>query len=172
MRSGPASGRCARSARRGWHTVGILTQSLPPSLSRFDPRRIDPFQAVIVAVLLVAAVFVWSAVRDRVATPLDERMTEQRCADHGEDIGREALGHERSNRFGLRDRSVGYCFFGPGPDGEAPITLTIAQTEPGPLYRAAKWIGIIIQLGVVSIFLRLTIDPALDLYRYVRSAFS
>lgn len=104
-------------------------------------------------------------------TPLDELVTEQACEDHGEEIGRDLIGYERSNRFGLSNRSEGFCSYGSGPDGEAPITLTMAETEPGSRYRAAKWIGIIAQLGIVSIFLRLTIDPALDFYRYVRSWF-
>ncbi len=124
---------------------------------------------LIVAVILVLAVFVWSLARDRVVTPFDDFMTERACADHGEEIERELLSHERSNRFGLSNRSEGYCAYGVGPEGEAPITLAIASTEPGLQYRAAKWIGIIVQLGIVSFFLRLTIDPALDLYRYLRS---
>lgn len=162
--------RRAGIVRRDWHTVAILTESLPPPLNRFRPERIDPISVAIVVALLVVALFVWSVARDRLATPLDNMVTERLCIDHGEEIDRTMLDFERSNRFGLFDRSEGYCFYGEGPDGEAAITQTIAETKPGPLYRAAKWIGIIIQLGVVSLFLRLTIDPALGLYRYLRSS--
>ncbi len=149
----------------------ILTESLPAPLNRFRPDRIDPIRVVIVAVLVVLSLFVWSAARDRLVTPLDDLVTERVCNDHGEEIGREVTGHERSNRFGLSNRSEGFCSFGQGPEGEAPITLAIAEIEPGLQYRAAKWVGIIAQLGIVSIFLRLTVDPALDFYRYLRSWF-
>lgn len=151
--------------------MGILTANLPAPLDRLRPGRPDPIRIVIVAILLVLALFVWSAARDRLVTPIDDLVTEQVCRDHGEEIGRELVSHERSNRFGLSNRSEGFCSYGAGPDGEAPITLTIAETEPGPRYRATKWIGIIAQLGIVSFFLRLTIDPALDFYRYLRSWF-
>lgn len=124
---------------------------------------------LIVAAILVVALFLWSEVRDRAATPFDDQVTERLCLDHGEEIERNMIGYERSNRFGLRDRSEGFCRYGHGPNGEAPITLTLADTDPGLLYRAAKAIGIILQLGIVSFFLRMTIEPALDFYRYLRS---
>lgn len=139
-------------------------------MDRFRPERIDPVRVAIVAALLVVAVFVWSMARDRVVTPLDEMITEDACTTHGDEIGRALLDYERSNKFGLFNRSEGYCYYGEGPNGETPITQTMAEVQPGALYRAGKWIGIIIQLGIVSIFLRLTIDPALDLYRYIRSS--
>ncbi len=160
---------CAPAWRRDWHTGRIQTEHLREPLSRFSLASIDPARILIVLALIVASLFVWSLARDRIVTPFDDLVTERLCLDHGETIEREAVGHERSNRFGLSNRSEGFCSFGEGPNGEAPITKTIAETEPGLLYRAAKWIGIIVQLGIVSIFLRLTIDPALDVYRYLRS---
>ncbi len=145
-------------------------KTLPaPSGSRSLRDRFDPIKLVIVLVLIVLAIGVWSIARNRVVGPLDGLVTERLCLDHGELIERPVTGYERSNRFGLVNRSYGSCSFGQGPEGEPPMTLTIEETEPGPLYRAAKWIGIIVQLGIVSIFLRLTVDPVLDLYRYVRS---
>jgi hypothetical protein len=134
--------------------------------------RIDPFRIVIVVAILLVAVFLWSLARNQIVRPFDNLVTEQLCRNHADELGREMIGYERSNRFGLSDRSEGYCLFGDGPNGEAPITVTIEETDPGPLYLGAKWIGIIVQLGIVSLFLRLTIDPALDFYRYLRSAFS
>lgn len=133
--------------------------------------RIDPIKIVLVGLLAALAIVVWSIGRNEVVTPLDGLMTERLCLDHAEEIGRVSTGYERSNRFGLFNRSEGYCFFGEGPEGEAPITLTIEDTAPGPLYRGAKLIGIIIQLGIVSIFLRFTVDPVLDTYRYLRERF-
>ncbi len=135
-------------------------------------KRIDFIKLFLVAVLLVLAVIVWSFGRNQIVRPLDNLLTERLCLDHGEEIERISTGYERSNRFGLVDRSEGYCFYGEGPNGEAPITLTIEETLPGPLYRGAKWVGIIIQLGIVSIFLRFTIDPVLDTYRYIRAWFT
>ena len=131
--------------------------------------RIDPIKLVLVAIIVVAAFILWGQVRARVVTQLDELVTEQLCQTYGEEIERTVTGYERSNRFGLQNRSEGYCEYGQGPNGEAPITRTIEETAPGPLYRGAKLIGIIIQLGIVSIFLRFAIDPVLDFYRYVRS---
>lgn len=129
----------------------------------------DPFKIILGILIAIAALFVWSAVRSAMIEPLDNAVTEQLCDSYGEEINRQVTGYERSNRFGLRNRSEGYCFYGQGPEGEAPITLTIEETQPGNRYRAAKWIGIIIQLGIVSIFLRFVVDPVMDTYRYVRS---
>lgn len=148
------------------------TPLLPENLSMSSlTSRLDPIKIVLVGILLMLAVVVWSIGRNQVVKPLDNLMTERLCLDHAEEIGRVSTGYERSNRFGLINRSEGYCFFGEGADGEAPITLTIEDTAPGPLYRGAKWIGIIIQLGIVSIFLRFTVDPVLDTYRYLRERF-
>lgn len=132
-------------------------------------RRIDPFRVVIVALLLVCAVFVWSFARDRIVRPFDNVVTEQLCKTYGEEIERTMISYEGSNRFGLFNRSEGFCRYGEGANGEAPITLNIEDTAPGPLFRAAKLIGIVTQLGIVSIFLRFTMDPVLDVYRWIRS---
>lgn len=131
-------------------------------------NRLDPVKLVLVAALLVGALFVWDFARNRVIQPFDNVVTETLCITYGEEIGRTVIGYERSNRFGLVDRSEGYCFYGSGPDGEAPITVTIEDTLPGSRYRAAKIMEVIVQLGIVSIFLRLTIEPVLDVYRWIR----
>ena len=131
--------------------------------------RIDPIKIILVALLLVAALFLWRETRARLIQPVDDLVTEQQCSAHGEEIERAVTGYEQSNRFGLINRSEGFCRFGAGTEGEAPITLTIDETEPGLLYLGAKLVGIIVQLGIVSIFLRFTIDPVLDFYRYIRS---
>ncbi|MGH1490678.1 MAG: hypothetical protein ACRBK7_15030 [Acidimicrobiales bacterium] len=130
---------------------------------------IDPFKLIVVGILAVLALFVWSIGRNQVVRPMDNLLTERLCLDHAEEIGRVSTGYERSNRFGLVDRSEGYCYYGEGPNGEAPITLTVEDTVPGPLFRGAKLVGIIIQLGLVSIFLRFTVDPVLDTYNYIRA---
>lgn len=158
-----------------WLSGGILapvqSTSTPEKAVKNLLSMIDPIKIVLAVLIAIAAFWVWSVVRTAVAEPLDRFVTEQLCEDHGEEISRELLGFERSNRFGLRNRSEGFCFYGEGPQGEAPITLTIEDTLPGPRYRAAKWIGIIIQLGLVSIFVRFVVDPVMDTYRYIRQRF-
>ncbi len=131
--------------------------------------RVDPIKIILVAALLVVAFFVWGEARERIVQPLDELVTERLCDTYGDEIERSVVGFERSNRFGLVNRSEGFCRYGTGPNGEAPMTLTIEDTAPGPLFRAAKLIGIIVQLGIVSIFLRFTVEPVLGFYRFVRS---
>lgn len=159
--------------RPSWHTGSVALNTVPDNkpMARLQ-EYFDPFKIILVILIAVAAFYVWSTVRSVINEPLDKAVTEQLCKDYGEEIGRSALGYERSNRFGLRNRSEGFCFFGEGPDGEAPITLTIEETQPGNRYRAAKWIGVIIQLGIVSIFLRFVVDPVMDTYRYIRSLIS
>lgn len=130
--------------------------------------RIDPFRIVLAILIALAALYLWSAVRSSLIEPFDEAVTEQLCETYGEEIQRTVTGYERSNRFGLQNRSEGFCFYGVGPQGEAPITLTIEETQPGNRYRAAKAIGIIMQLGIVSIFLRFVVDPVMEAYAYLR----
>jgi hypothetical protein len=179
-----STARSAAAAGAGGGILGHVMQTTPASSSpqspspgssasgqRFMVGPVDPFKVLIVVVLAVAALYVWSFARNELVRPFDNLLTERLCLDHAEEIGRVSTGYERSNRFGLFDRSEGYCSYGEGPDGEAPITLTIEETVPGPLYRGAKVIGIIAQLGIVSIFLRFTVEPVLDFYRYIRSRF-
>lgn len=129
----------------------------------------DPFKLLIAIALGCLALMVLWIARNHVVRPFDNLVTEQVCRGHAEEIERTLIDFERSNRFGLINRTEGFCRFGPGSEGEPPITLTIDETEPGPLYTLAKAIGIILQFGIASIFLRLTVDPTLELYRAVRS---
>jgi len=132
-------------------------------------QSLDPVKVVLGLLIAVAALFVWSIARSTVVAPLDAVVTEQLCQTYGEEIGRTATGFERSNRFGFFNRSVGYCSYGVGPTGGDPITVTIEETEPGSRYRAAKWIGIILQLGIVSIFLRFVVDPVMEIGQYLKA---
>ena len=126
---------------------------------------------LIIAVIAVFALIVLNLARTRVVAPLDNLVTEQMCLRHGEDIERTLLDFERSNRFALRDRTDGFCSYGPGPEGEPAVAMAIADTEPGALYTWAKAVGIILQLGIVSIFIRLVTEPALETYRYLVERF-
>lgn len=140
---------------------------------------------VLVAVGVVALVFA----RQLVA-PLDGLLTSRACAVHGDELSRPVLEYERSNRFGLVDRSHGWCLYGPielddeddvgaiaGDDVEATepatdgidtVQLTIAEIEPGGLYLMGKLMGIVVQLGAASVAVRTVAEPLLD--RFVRSS--
>ncbi len=132
--------------------------------------NVDPLQVIVIAVLALLAFFVLFVARNQVVRPLDNLATEQQCRSYGETIEQPLTGWERSNRFGLLNRSEGFCSYGPGLEAEASgeLTLAIADTEPSPLYTLGKFIGIALQFGILSIFLRLTVDPVLDLYSAVR----
>lgn len=125
----------------------------------------------IIAVIAGLALFVLSLARTHVVAPFDNLVTEQMCLRHGEEIERSLLDFERSNQFALRDRTVGFCSYGPGPEGEPAIAMPVDETEPGALYTWAKAIGIIIQLGIASIFVRLVTEPALETYRFLVDRF-
>ena len=150
--------------------MNAMTTPTEPKSPR--PALLDPLYWLAIGLLAVLTLLVWSVARDRVVEPFDQFVTDQHCFDKGQDFEREVVEVERSNRFGLVDRSEGFCSFGEGPDGEAPMTLTIDQTAPGPLFRAFKAFGIILQLGIVSIFLRLIVDPVFEMYRAVRGRVS
>lgn len=131
----------------------------------------DAGRWLVVAVIAVFALMVLNVARTRVVAPFDNLVTEQMCLRHGEEVERTLVDFERSNRFALRNRTDGFCSFGPGPEGEPAITMAITDTDPGPLYTWAKAIGIILQLGIVSIFIRLVTDPVLEMYRVVAERF-
>ncbi len=154
----------------------------------------------IVVVFMVLVGVVTLAMARQVIAPVDRFVTEQACAVHGDDLGgRPVVDVERSNRFGLRNRSYGWCLLGPvelesdvAADGsaftanaspvadEAAEPLAGAEVDPtvsvqvnlqdvdtGPLYRTLKVMGVVLQLGVASLAVRVLGEPILD--RFVRS---
>lgn len=134
-------------------------------------REFDIGRWLIVAFIVLSALIVLNLARNRVVAPFDNLVTEQMCLRHGEDVERTLLDFERSNRFALRNRTDGFCSYGPGPEGEPAVVMAIADTEPGALYRWAKAIGIILQLGIASIFVRIVTEPALETYRFLTERF-
>jgi len=127
----------------------------------------DIVRWLIIALIAVATVVVLNVARTRVVAPFDDLVTEQMCLRHGGEIERTLLDFERSNQFALSDRTDGFCSYGPGPEGEPAVVMTVDETEPGALYTWAKAIGIILQLGIASIFVRLVTEPALETYRFL-----
>ncbi|MDH3683800.1 MAG: hypothetical protein OEV40_28085 [Acidimicrobiia bacterium] len=80
---------------------------------KFELTRDDLAKWAIVALLVVVGVVALMFTR-RLIVPVDDLVTGYECTTHGRDeLSREALDHERSNRFSLVDRTDGYCVFGP-----------------------------------------------------------
>ncbi len=138
----------------------------PNPLAALDPAALA-VRGVIVVLILIGSLFVWRFARSAVAAPFDSIVTEQACRSQAEELERKLVDFERSNRFGLRDRAYGSCLFGPVEGGTGNMRVDHTELEFGTLYRLAKAAGIITQLFIVSIFLRLVVDPAMDLYRSV-----
>ncbi len=132
---------------------------------------IDIGRWLIIAVIALFALIVLNLARTHVVGPFDKLVTEQMCLRHGEEIERTLLDFERSNQFALRNRTDGFCTYGVGPEGEPAMTMAIDATEPGALYTWAKAIGIMLQLGIASIFIRLVTEPALETYRFLSERF-
>ena len=138
-----------------------------PTSNEKRSHAVDAGRWLIVALIVIMALLVLGFARSRVVAPFDNLVTEQMCLRHGEAIERTLLDFERSNNFALQDRSDGFCSYGPGPEGEPAVTMTVEETEPGALYTWAKAVGIMLQLGIASIFVRLVTEPALETYNFL-----
>ena len=150
----------------------------------------DAVKWVLVVFLVGVAITTLVVARGLIA-PLDGLLTSRVCNVHGDEISREVIDYERSNRFGLVDRSHGWCLYGPlleldengdpieGAEGagETPtddpftaetdqLLLTLDEIEPDGLYTLGKAIGIVLQLGAASLAVRVLGDPLLE--RFVR----
>jgi hypothetical protein len=149
-----------------------MTTSTKPDTPVTQPLvRFDVVRWLVFAAVAVAAIWVLGFARTQVVAPFDNLITEQMCLRYGEQEERTLLDFERSNKFAMSNRTDGYCSFGPGPDGEPAIAPTIAETQPGALYQWAKTIGIVLQLGIVSIFVRLVTEPSIETVRFVIQRF-
>lgn len=98
---------------------------------RFELTSKDLIKWTIVALLVVVGIVALMFTR-RLIAPVDGFVTGQVCTTHGRDeLSREALDHERSNRFSLIDRTDGYCVFGPvvefDEEGEVVATIAVAD---------------------------------------------
>lgn len=130
---------------------------------------------LLAAVLLVVGFFTLQVAR-RVTVPVDNFVTEQACTTFGDRFGRPVVDYETATRFSRFNTSEGSCTFGPVelpdieddaeelevlPDIEASdvVQVTLLDTEPGPLYGAAKIMIVILQLGLVSAVLRIVGVP-------------
>ena len=169
-----------------------------PSISppKFEMSNANIIKWVIVAVLVVAAIIAMSFAR-RMIGPLDNLVTSQACTLHGkEELSRESVGYEASNRFALTNRSDGFCEFGPvvefdedgdvvepepeaGEEEEASadsaavpevpeerLQVSLADIETGRFYGAMKIVFVLLQFGAASAAVRLLGDPLFD--RFVR----
>lgn len=149
-----------------------MTTSTDSKVSSPRPgANIDYVRWVLIAGIAISSLIVLAVARNTLVRPFDSLVTEQACRSHGEEIQRPLIEFERSNRFAISDRTEGFCLYGPGEGGDGTARFTLEEVEPGSVYTMAKVAGIILQLGVTSIFLRLVTDPALALYRYLRHRF-
>jgi hypothetical protein len=110
---------------------------------------------LVVAGLLAMMVAGW------VLAPLDGLLTKQVCADYGDQLGREVVSYERSNRVAVFGRTSGSCTYA-APEADpaaALLTVSIPETDPSRLYGAVKVMLFIVKLGAASAAVRLLADP-------------
>lgn len=146
-----------------------MTTSTDPDVTPLTSGpRFDYARWVLAAGIAISALIVLVVARNTLVRPIDDLVTEQTCRNYGEEIQRPLIEYEQSNQFALTDRTDGFCLFGAGEGGEGTVRYTLEEIEPGPRYTMAKLGGIVLQLGIASIYLRLVTEPAFGLYRYLR----
>lgn len=123
-------------------------QQTPIKSPTIDVNRTTVTKWVIIGLLVVVA-FVALMFSRRLIQPLDNLLTQQQCSTYGrEELSRQTVDREASNRFSLIDRTEGHCVFGPivefdedgeviepdASDGEAAtseeVTAEEARGEP------------------------------------------
>ena len=171
-------------------------QQTPIQTPNFDVNLATVIKWVVIGFLVVVA-FVALMFSRRLIQPMDNILTQSECSTHGrEELSREALDSEASNRFSVINRSEGHCVFGPvvefddegevieplpppgadidaggavAPEDDVPvetIQVSLADIETSGFYRGMKWLFIALQLGAASAAVRIVGDPLLD--RFVR----
>jgi hypothetical protein len=156
----------------------------------------DATKWIAVAAMVLVGLITLVVARQVIA-PFDRLATEHACSIHGDELSRPVVDVERSNRFGLINRSYGWCLLGPvtlddeddtasdstlgldegdpaaeplagsEADPTSEVQIDLREIEPGSLYRAAKIMGVLLQLGAASAAVRIVGEPILD--RFVRS---
>ena len=149
----------------------MTTSTEPDASPSISGHNFDYGRWLLIVGIAISALIVLVVARNTIVRPFDSLVTEQACRSFGEDIQRPLIEFQRSDRVTLTDRTDGFCFYGAGEGGDGTVRYTLEEIEPGPMYTMAKIGGIVLQLGVASIFLRLITDPALGLYRYLRRRF-
>ncbi|MCP4222824.1 MAG: hypothetical protein GY773_05730 [Actinomycetia bacterium] len=90
----------------------------------------DATKWIVVAFMVLVGLVTLVIARQMIA-PIDRFVTEQACAVHGDDLGgRPVVDVERSNRFGLINRSYGWCMLG-------PVELEGNETADGTAFTAS-----------------------------------
>lgn len=172
-----------------------MTQTASP-LDRLPIKPPRP-AAVIAVVIVIAVGLTALLFARRAIDPLDRFVTAQMCSGPGDEVYRPVEEAEASNRFALVDRREGWCLFGPvdqelaeeaadeldddeeppelspgaqilaAADPDTEIQVPVPDLEPGALYRAWKWMNLVLQFGAASFAVRLVADPLFD--RFIRS---
>ena len=166
--------------------------TIPNAGALTDKLRENPAKWIVVTIMVVVALLTLVFTRQAIR-PIDDRVTEFACSSYGDDLARPLLSHQRSNRFGLANRTYASCSFGPvdpdalaelpveyDDDGEPlprpespfddaePMALAVSDFEPIGLYGLVKGMGIVLQLGVASLAVRLVGEPLLE--RFARKS--
>ncbi len=171
-----------------------MTQTVSP-LDRLPIKPPRPATVIVVAIVIVVGLTAFFFARQAIE-PLDRFVTTQMCAGPGDEVFRPVEDAEASRRFALLNRTEGWCLFGPVDqelaeeaadeldDDEEPPELSpgaqvladvaadaetqvaLPELEPGGLYRAWKWMNLVLQFGAASFAVRLVADPLFD--RFVR----
>ncbi|MEM9131595.1 MAG: hypothetical protein AAF962_20500 [Actinomycetota bacterium] len=171
-----------------------MTQTASP-LDRFQIKTPRPATVIVVAIVIVVGLTALFFAR-RAIDPLDRFVTAQMCSGPGDEVFRPVEEAEASNRFALVDRREGWCLFGPvdqvlaeeaadeldddeeppplsagaqilaAADPAAEVQVAVPDLEPGSLYRAWKWMNLLLQFGAASFAVRLVADPLFD--RFIR----
>jgi hypothetical protein len=97
----------------------------------------DSAKWAVVVVMVAVGLFALVTARQLLA-PIDELVTSQACSTHGDKLQRPVIDYERSNRFGLFNRTHGSCLFGEVTvdegllAGEGDATEQAVPVEPAP----------------------------------------
>lgn len=103
-------------------------QQTPIKSPNIEVNRTTVTKWVVIGLLVVVA-FLALMFSRRLIQPLDNVLTQQQCSTYGrEQLSRQTVDREASNRFSLIDRTQGHCVFGPvvefDEDGE------VVEPEP------------------------------------------
>ena len=172
--------------------MSLTSTALPDSLGFLAKLGQNPAKWIVVTIMVVVCFLSLTFAR-KLIEPVDSLVTEYACSQYGDEVARPLLEYQRSNRFGLFNRTYASCSFGPvdaeavsalpveyDDDGEPlplpvspydddkPVTLAMSEIEPVTVYQIVKMMGVVLQLGAASLILRLVGEPMLS--RFVRKS--
>ena len=91
---------------------------------------------------------------DRTGPPLDERNSDEVKALVAEGVTWQVEGHVRSNKLGLINRDDAACVYSTNLNGQGNVTIPMSLASHGIFYTFGKFLGIMLQIGLLSGFFR------------------